>query len=69
VIQQYVPPEKDALEQAHHKCKIIVRPAPNAQGEHRLVISNCSKPGDNMGLGIDKAKEKLTNLSIGCLSW
>lgn len=64
LIQQYVPPERNLLEQAHHKGNIMIGPASNAQGEYSLVISNYVKQGDNMTLAIDKAQKKLTNLSI-----
>lgn len=64
LIQQYVPPERDLLEQAHHKGNIMIGPAPSAQGECRLVISNYLKQGDNVTLVIDKAQKKLTNMSI-----
>jgi hypothetical protein len=64
LIQQYVPPERDVLEQAYQSGNIMVGPAPNAQGEYRMVISNYLKQGDNMTLVIDKAQKKLRNLSI-----
>jgi hypothetical protein len=64
LIQQYVPPERDLLEQAHHKGNILIGPGPNAPGEYRLVISNYLKQGDNVALVIDKAQKKLTNMSI-----
>lgn len=63
LIQQYVPPEKDLIEQARQKGNIMVGPA-GAPGEVRLVISNYVKQGDNMTLVIDKAQHELTSLSI-----
>ena len=64
LIQQYVPPGRNLLEQAYHKGNIMFGPPPNAQGQYRLVISNYLKQGDNMTLVIDQAQKKLTNLSI-----
>ena len=64
LIQQYVPPERDLIEQASQKGNIMIGPAPNAKGEYRMVISNYLKQGDNMTLVIDRAQKKLTNLSI-----
>jgi hypothetical protein len=64
LIQQYVPPERDMLEQAYEKGGIMVGPQPGAPGQYRLVISNYIKAGDNMTLVIDKAQKELVSLSI-----
>lgn len=64
LIQQYVPPDKELLEQAFQKGNIMIGPAPDAPAEYRLVVSNYLKQGDNITLVIDKAEKKLTNLSI-----
>jgi hypothetical protein len=64
LIQQYVPLEKDALEQARQKGNISVGPQANTSGEYRLVISNYVKQGDNMTLVFDKAQKALASLSI-----
>ena len=64
LIQQYLPPEKDLIEQAQQKGNIMVGPAAGAPGEYRLVISNYIKQGDNMTLVLDKAQKDLVNLSI-----
>ena len=64
LIQQYVPPEKDLIEQAREKGNIMMGPAAGAPSEYRLVLSNYVKPGDNMTLVIDKAQKDLASLSI-----
>jgi hypothetical protein len=64
LIQQYVPPEKDLLEQAFQQGKITIGPAPGAQGQYRMVISNYIKKGDNMTLVIDQAQKSLASISI-----
>lgn len=64
LIQHYVPPDKELLEQAFQKGNIMIGPAPDARADYRLVISNYLKQGDNVTLVIDKAEKKLTNLSI-----
>jgi hypothetical protein len=64
LIQQYVPPDKDALEQARQKGNISVGPQADAPGQYRLVIANYIKQGDNMTLVMDKAQKDLVSLSI-----
>lgn len=65
LIQQYIPPEKEMLEQAYQQGNISVGPEADSPGEYRLVISNYIKKGDNMTLVIDKAQKNLVSLSIG----
>ena len=64
LIEQYVPPEKDLIEQARQKGNIMLGPAAGVPGEFRLVISNYVKPGDNMTLTIDKTQKDLVSLAI-----
>jgi len=64
LIQQYVPPEKDLIEQAREKGNIMMGPAAGAPGQYRLVLSNYVKQGDNMTLVVDKAQKDLVSLSI-----
>jgi len=64
LIQEYVPPEKDLIEQARAKGNIMTGPAAGATGQYRLVLSNYVKQGDNMTLVVDKAQKDLTSLSI-----
>lgn len=64
LIQQYVPLEKDALEQARQKGNISLGPQGSTPGEYRLVISNYIKQGDNVALVFDKAQKALASLSI-----
>jgi hypothetical protein len=64
LIEQYVPPEKDSLEQAFQKGNITVGPQAGAQGQYRLVISGYIKQGDNMTLVFDKAQKGLVSVSI-----
>lgn len=64
LIQQYVPPEKDLIEQARQKGNIMVGPAAGSPGEYRLVFSNYVKQGDNMTLVIDETQKDLASLSI-----
>jgi hypothetical protein len=65
LIQQYVPPEKDLLQQAYQAGNVMVGSEPGAPGQYRLVISNYLKPGDNMTLVMDKTQKDLVSITIG----
>lgn len=64
LIQQYVPPDKDAIEQARQKGNIALSPEADTPGQYKLVISSYLKQGDNMTLVVDKAQKALVSLSI-----
>ena len=64
LIQQYVPPEKDKLEQAYQSGSVMVGPVAGVAGQYRLVISNYIKQGDNMTLVMDKTQKNLVGVSI-----
>src|SRR6516225_4486618 len=64
LIQEYVPPEKDLIEQARAKGNIMTGPAAGATGQYRLVLSNYVKQGDNMTMVVDKTQKDLASLSI-----
>ena len=64
LIQQYVPPEPDQLQQAYQAGNIMIGPAPGAPDQYRLVISNYIKRGDNMTLIVDTGQKDLVSLSI-----
>jgi hypothetical protein len=67
LIAQYVPPDKDLLEQAKQKGNIALSPDGDSPGQYKLVISNYLKQGDNMTLVVDKAQKQLVSVSIA--SW
>lgn len=64
LIQQYIPLDKDALQQAYQKGNIMVGPQAGTPGQYQLVISNYVKQGDKMTLVMDKAQKNLVSLSI-----
>jgi hypothetical protein len=64
LVQQYVPPDKDMLQQAYQQGNVMMGPMGGAPGEYRLVISNYVKQGDNMTLVMNKAQKSLVSLSI-----
>ena len=53
LIQQYVPPDKDKLQQAFAQGNITLGTVPGAPTESSLVISNYIKPGDKMTIVIN----------------
>ena len=55
--QQYVPPDKDLLQQAYAKGNITLGPAAGDPNELQLVIHNYLKPQDSMTLVFDKTQE------------
>jgi hypothetical protein len=65
LIEQYVPPQKELLEQAAQKGNVALSPQPGAQGQFRLAITNYIKQGDNMTLVFDRARKGLASLTIG----
>ena len=64
LIQQYVPPQKEMLEQAAQKGDVALSPEPGTEGQYRLAITNYIKQGDNMTLLFDKTRKALTKVTI-----
>ena len=64
LIQQYVPPEKDWIEQAFQAGNLMLGPEAGVPGQYRLIISNYLKQGDNMTLVMDKNQKNLVGVSI-----
>jgi hypothetical protein len=61
--QQYVPPDKDLLQQAFAQGNISLG-AVGAPNEIQLVIHNYLKPGDSMTLVFDKTQKELLRIQI-----
>lgn len=62
--QQYVPPDKDMLENAYQQGNITIGPAAGAPNELQLVIKNYLKPQDSLTLVFDKAQKELLRIQI-----
>jgi len=62
--QQYVPPDKDKLEQAYKQGNITLGPTAGSPNEVQLVIKNYLKPQDSMTLVFDKAQKQMLSLKI-----
>jgi len=61
--QQYVPPDKEAIQQAYAQGNIMMGPA-GAPTEIKLVFHSFVKPQDSMTLVFDKAQKQLLSLQI-----
>jgi len=62
--QQYVPPDKDLLQQAYAKGNITLGPSAGAPNELQLVIHNYLKPQDSMTLVFDKTQKAVLQVKI-----
>jgi hypothetical protein len=62
--QQYVPPDKDLIEQAYQQGNISIGPAAGAPNELQLVIKNYLKPQDSLTLIFDKTQKEILRVQI-----
>jgi len=64
LIQQYVPPDKDKIQQAFQSGNVMIGPEAGDAGRYRLVISSYIKQGDKLTLVISKAQKDVASLTI-----
>jgi hypothetical protein len=62
--QQYVPPDKDKLQQAYEQGNIMMGPESGVPNELKLIIKNYVKPGDSMTLVFNKTQKQLVSIQI-----
>jgi hypothetical protein len=62
--QQYVPPDKELIQQAYAQGNISIIPGGGVPNEIKLVFHNFVKPQDSMTLVFDKAQKQLLSLQI-----
>jgi hypothetical protein len=62
--QHYVPPDKDAIQEAVQKGNVSIVPGGDVPGEVKLVIHNYYKDGDAVTLRFDKNQKQLQGISI-----
>ncbi len=62
--QQYVPPDKDLLQQAFQQGNITLGSVPGMPNEAKLIIHNYIKPQDSMTLIFDKTQKQLLEVQI-----
>ena len=63
----YVPPDKEAIQEAYSKGNIAIIPGGDVPSEVKLVIRNYYKSGDTITLRFDKSQKQLQAISIA--SW
>jgi hypothetical protein len=62
--QQYVPPDKDLLQQAYGQGNIMVGPAAGAPSEIQLIVHNYLKPQDSLTIVFDKAQKAILRVQV-----
>jgi hypothetical protein len=62
--QQYVPPDKDKIQQAYAQGNITLGPVADNPNDLQLVIHNYVKPNDSMTLVFDKTQKELVRVQI-----
>jgi hypothetical protein len=62
--QQYVPPDRDLIQQAYAAGNISLIPGGGVPNEIKIVFHNYLKPQDSMTLIFDKAQKQLLSLQI-----
>jgi hypothetical protein len=62
--QRYIPPDKDAIQDAYSKGNISINPGGEQPSQVKLVIRNYVKPQDQMTLVLDKAEKRLVSIQI-----
>jgi hypothetical protein len=62
--QQYVPPDKDLIQQAYGQGNITLGPPAGAPNELQLVIHNYIKPQDSMTIVFDRTQKRLLRVQI-----
>jgi hypothetical protein len=62
--QRYIPPDKDAIQDAYAKGYISITPSAGAPNQIKLVIQNYVKPNDSMTLLLDKDQKQLMSIKI-----
>jgi hypothetical protein len=62
--QQYVPPDREMIQQAYAQGNISIIPGGGIPNQIKLVFHNYVKPQDSMTLIFDKAQKQLLSLQI-----
>jgi hypothetical protein len=62
--QRYIPPDKDAIQDAYTKGNIAITPGAGGPSRIKLVIRDYVKPQDSMTLLFDKDQKQLLSINI-----
>jgi hypothetical protein len=64
LIEQYIPPDKDLIEQARQKGNVALSPSPGGDAQVQLAFKDYVKQGDKMTIVFDKAQKSIAGISI-----
>jgi hypothetical protein len=62
--QQYIPPDKDAIQAAYAKGNVSFSPGAGSPNEVKIVIQNYVKPGDSMTIFFNKEQKQMSSIKI-----
>lgn len=62
--QQYIPPDKDALQAAYAKGNVSFSPDAGSPNEIKIVIQNYIKQGDSMTILFNKEQKQISGIKI-----
>lgn len=62
--QQYIPPEKDLIQEAYSKGNLSITPSAGGPGRIEFVIRNYLRNGDSVRIIFDKDQKQLVSISI-----
>jgi len=64
LIQQYIPPDKDMLQQSYQQGNVMIGPMAGQPTQYRVIVTNYIKQGDNMTIVVDKTTLSLVSLTV-----
>jgi len=64
LVQQYIPPDKDMLQQSYQQGNVMIGPVAAQPNQYRFVITSYIKQGDKMTVVLDKSTMSLVSLSL-----
>ena len=62
--QQYIPPDKDAIQAAYAKGNVSFAPDAGSPNEIKITIQNYVKPGDSMTIFFNKEQKQISSIKI-----
>jgi hypothetical protein len=62
--QQYIPPDKDAIQAAYAKGNVSFTASAGSPNEIKIVIQNYVKPGDSMTIFFNKEQKQISSIKI-----
>ena len=64
LVQQYVPPDKNVIQDAFSKGNMSFTPGAGGAGEVKIVIQNYLKPNDSMTIFFNKDRKQISSIRI-----